>query len=82
MLAWRKTITTFAGKIIAAELPRASIGLTLPYDLYSDHDSRAIAFSTSRPRVGCPFTCEFCLSSLDIPVACVLRFRAVSRSAR
>ena len=53
-------------KIIAAELPEFS-QLALPYDFYSDADiaHRIIYVEASR---GCPFTCEFCLSSLDIPV--------------
>lgn len=41
--------------------------LALPYDLYTDHDiqHRVLYVEASR---GCPFRCEFCLSSLDIPV--------------
>jgi len=52
--------------IIPAELPDFS-QLVLPYDLYDDQDvaHRIIYVEASR---GCPFTCEFCLSSLDIPV--------------
>ncbi len=53
-------------KIISAELPDFS-QIVLPYDLYDDMDvaNRIIYVEASR---GCPFTCEFCLSSLDIPV--------------
>ncbi|MDB6029310.1 MAG: Radical domain protein [Verrucomicrobiales bacterium] len=53
-------------KIIASELP-ALEKLVLPYDLYTEADvaHRVIYVEASR---GCPFTCEFCLSSLDIPV--------------
>ncbi|MFY9253125.1 MAG: DUF4080 domain-containing protein [Fuerstiella sp.] len=41
--------------------------VALPYHLYSDEDiaQRVIYVEVSR---GCPFTCEFCLSALDIPV--------------
>jgi len=55
-----------ADKIIPAELPDVA-RLVLPYDLYKDDDvaHRIIYVEASR---GCPFTCEFCLSSLDIPV--------------
>lgn len=53
-------------KIIPAGLPEFT-QLALPYDLYTDHDlaHRVVYVEASR---GCPFTCEFCLSSLDIPV--------------
>ncbi len=53
-------------KIIASTLPTFE-QLNLPYDLYSDADiaHRTIYVEASR---GCPFRCEFCLSSLDIPV--------------
>ncbi len=55
-----------APRIIAAELPDFS-RLALPYPLYNEDDiaHRIIYVEASR---GCPFTCEFCLSSLDIPV--------------
>jgi radical SAM superfamily enzyme YgiQ (UPF0313 family) len=55
-----------ADKIIPAPLPEFS-QIELPYDLYTEEDiaHRVIYVEASR---GCPFTCEFCLSSLDIPV--------------
>ncbi|MBM3852175.1 MAG: radical SAM protein [Verrucomicrobia bacterium] len=54
------------GKIIAAPLPDLA-SLVLPYAEYTEADlaHRIVYVEASR---GCPFECEFCLSSLDIPV--------------
>ncbi|MDB5302570.1 MAG: Radical domain protein [Phycisphaerales bacterium] len=63
-------------KVIPADLPEftakkgeavAQRVLALPYDFYDDEDvaQRVIYVEASR---GCPFRCEFCLSSLDVPV--------------
>ena len=53
-------------KIIPAALPDFS-AIELPYNYYTEADlaHRIVYVEASR---GCPFTCEFCLSSLDIPV--------------
>lgn len=53
-------------QFITAPLPVLS-ELDLPYGMYTDDDiaHRVIYVEASR---GCPFTCEFCLSALDIPV--------------
>jgi radical SAM superfamily enzyme YgiQ (UPF0313 family) len=53
-------------KVIAAPPPVLDL-LQLPYRLYSDEDlaHRVIYVEASR---GCPYTCEFCLSALEIPV--------------
>ncbi len=50
-------------KIVAALLPELG-AMVLPYDEYTDADiaHRLIYVEASR---GCPFACEFCLSSLD-----------------
>ena len=52
-----------AQKIICGEQPALS-AIKLPYALYTDEDiaQRLIYVEASR---GCPFKCEFCLSSLD-----------------
>jgi len=52
-----------AEKIIRADVPKLE-QLELPYRYYSDEDiaKRLIYVEASR---GCPFKCEFCLSSLD-----------------
>ena len=60
--------------VAQAALPKVMTGglptlekVALPYDLYTDSDlaHRILYVEASR---GCPFTCEFCLSSLDVPV--------------
>ena len=53
-------------KIIHAQLPQFN-QLKLPYNLYTaaDISHRVIYVEASR---GCPYECEFCLSSLNIPV--------------
>lgn len=55
-----------SSRILAFDLPPLQ-RLASPYDLYTDEDlaNRVVYVEASR---GCPFTCEFCLSSLDIPV--------------
>ena len=55
-----------AQKIIPAPLPDLA-RIALPYDEYTSDDiaHRVVYVEASR---GCPFECEFCLSSLDIPV--------------
>lgn len=55
-----------SAKIIPSGIPDLN-KVTTPYDLYSRDDAanRVIYVEASR---GCPFTCEFCLSSLDVPV--------------
>jgi radical SAM superfamily enzyme YgiQ (UPF0313 family) len=55
-----------AERVIHAATPALS-QIALPYDHYSEHDiaQRVIYVEASR---GCPFTCEFCLSALEIPL--------------
>ena len=50
-------------KIISSELPEIK-QIILPYNLYTDTDikNRVIYVEASR---GCPYKCEYCLSSLD-----------------
>ena len=56
-------------KVMPAGLPTLE-RVALPYDLYTDSDlaNRVLYVEASR---GCPFTCEFCLSSLDVPVRAI-----------
>lgn len=58
--------TTASARVIHSPVPVLT-ELKLPYDLYSDEDiaHRVLYVEASR---GCPFTCEFCLSALEIPV--------------
>lgn len=55
-----------AEKVIPSPLP-ALEDLALPYAFYTEADisHRILYVEASR---GCPFSCEFCLSSLDVPV--------------
>jgi len=64
-----KSKAPLAQKLISAPLPDFT-RLALPYDFYDERDiaHRIIYVEASR---GCPFTCEFCLSSLDVPVRAV-----------
>ncbi|MCA8965729.1 MAG: DUF4080 domain-containing protein, partial [Planctomycetes bacterium] len=53
-------------RVIDAPLPHLE-QLAWPYDEYTDRDlaHRVVYVESSR---GCPFTCEFCLSALEVPV--------------
>ena len=66
-------LKTLAAQVLAGQPPQTKViaggqppieHLALPYRLYSDHDlqHRVVYVEASR---GCPFRCEFCLSSLD-----------------
>ena len=70
------TFARVCGEVLAGQAPAARIipaeppglaELALPYDLYDERDvaHRIIYVEASR---GCPFSCEFCLSSLPVPV--------------
>jgi radical SAM superfamily enzyme YgiQ (UPF0313 family) len=51
------------GKVVASAKPDVA-GLVFPYDRYSDDDLRQRIIYVEASR-GCPYTCEFCLSSVD-----------------
>ncbi len=53
-------------KVMAAGLPVLE-EVTFPYEHYTATDLRNRVLYVEASR-GCPFTCEFCLSSLDVPV--------------
>ncbi|MCY2954527.1 MAG: DUF4080 domain-containing protein [Planctomycetota bacterium] len=53
-------------KLMSAELPDLA-KTALPYDLYDQRDIRQRVIYVEASR-GCPFGCEFCLSSLDAAV--------------
>jgi radical SAM superfamily enzyme YgiQ (UPF0313 family) len=58
-----------SAKVLHAPPPELT-RVALPYHLYDarDCEHRVVYVEASR---GCPFTCEFCLSSLDVPVRAV-----------
>lgn len=67
------TLPTLCRQILDGKAPSTKVhqgiqpamtDITLPYDLYTDEDiaHRTLYVEASR---GCPFRCEFCLSSLD-----------------
>jgi radical SAM superfamily enzyme YgiQ (UPF0313 family) len=53
-------------RVVDAPLPHLD-RLASPYGEYTDEDIRHRVVYVEASR-GCPFTCEFCLSSLDVPV--------------
>lgn len=61
-----KNQATLFTKIFQSPLPDIK-SIQMPYDLYTDEDikNRVLYVEASR---GCPYKCEYCLSSLDVSV--------------
>lgn len=64
--AWKERGDLPSHKIISARIPEIR-NIVLPYTEYSDEDIRQRTLYVEASR-GCPYKCEYCLSSLDVSV--------------